>query len=65
MFSPQKKVYLGDSVYAEFDGEYISIFTDNGYGPEKLIFLEAAVFQSLLEYGEKAWPGIVKFTQEK
>lgn len=64
MFSPQKKIYLGDSVYAEFDGLYISIFTDNGLGAKNLIMLESAVFQELIKYGEKAWPGIVKFTQE-
>lgn len=35
-----KRVYLGDSVYAEFDGYHIVLTTDNGYGASNTIALE-------------------------
>jgi hypothetical protein len=47
------KAYIGDSIYADFDGNQIRMYTDNGYGPENVIFLETEIFQSLRDYGEK------------
>ncbi len=44
------KTYLGDSVYADFDGEHIILTTENGFGPSNIIYLEEEVFQSLLTY---------------
>ena len=41
------KAYLGDSVYAEFDGYGITLTTDNGYGPSNAIYLEPAVVEAL------------------
>lgn len=45
------KTYLGDSVYAQFDGERIWIITENGlgYAPNK-ICLEPEVLESLDRY---------------
>lgn len=37
------KVYLGDSVYAEFDVQIrgdVQLTTENGYGPSNTIYLE-------------------------
>jgi len=33
-----KKVYLGDSVYAELEDGMIKLTTENGYGPSNTIF---------------------------
>lgn len=41
------KTYLGDSVYADFDGYHIILTTENGQGPENEIFLELEGFEAL------------------
>lgn len=43
------KVYLGDSVYAEFDGYGIWLTTNNGHpdDPRNKIYLEPVVLNSL------------------
>ena len=41
------KEYLGDSVYAEFDGFGIVLTTNNGYGPSNTIVLEPEVLAAL------------------
>lgn len=48
------KIYLGDSVYAEYDPEahMMRIYTDNGYGPHNEIFLEPAVRIALAQWLE-------------
>ena len=49
------RVYLGDSVYAEYDGYHIILTTNNGYldDPRNRIALEPAVFANLLGYKQK------------
>jgi len=47
-----KKVYLGDSVYAQYYGEYIILTTENGYGPTNTIYLEPDVYDNLVAYVE-------------
>lgn len=49
-FNFMDKEYLGDSVYAEFDGYHIVLTTENGIGPTNTIALEPAVIQALLEF---------------
>lgn len=49
MESPQ---YLGDSVYAQFDGYHITLTTNNGFGPSNTIHLEDAVFLALERYAK-------------
>jgi len=44
------KQYLGDSVYADFDGYGITLTTDNGYGPSNTIYLEPRVLAALEDY---------------
>lgn len=45
--------YLGDSVYADFDGYAITLTTDNGYGATNTIYLEPAVLEALDRYRKR------------
>lgn len=45
------KKYLGDGVYANFDGYHITLTTENGYGTSNRIYLDPSVFRELHEYG--------------
>lgn len=58
MIDPDKQ-YLGDSVYAQFDGYHIILTTENGYpdDPHNRIALESQVLSALNQY--------VKFIKEK
>jgi hypothetical protein len=47
------KVYLGDGVYAIYDGFHILLYTDEGYGPTNQIALEDSVFYALLDFAKK------------
>jgi len=48
------KVYLGDSVYADYDGYMICLTTENGMlGPSNTIYLEPDVLESLILYASK------------
>jgi len=47
------KEYLGDSVYAEFDGANITLTTDNGYGPSNTIVLEPFVLAALNRFEKR------------
>lgn len=45
------KNYMGDSVYADFDGHDIILTTENGTGaPSNEIVIEPEVFQAIQEY---------------
>ena len=44
------KVYLGDSVYAEIQDGMIKLTAENGVGPSNTIFLEAPVYDCLVEW---------------
>jgi len=47
------KIYLGDSVYADFDGERITLTTENGYGPSNTIVLEPEGYHALLRWVDR------------
>lgn len=49
------KVYLGDSVYAEYDGYHIILTTENGMpgDPSNTIALEPPVLDALQRYKEQ------------
>lgn len=51
------KIYLGDSVYAEFDGYHIILTTENGYpdDPSNRIALEPSVLHALNHYAERIY----------
>jgi len=46
----QIKEYLGDSVYAEWDGLGVILTTENGMGPSNRIVLEPEVLAELDSY---------------
>lgn len=52
-----EKVYLGDSVYAEFDtvitGD-VTLTTENGYGPTNTIYLEPQVIDAMMKLRQRA-----------
>jgi hypothetical protein len=47
--------YLGDSVYADFDGYHIVLTTNNGYAddPRNRICLDPEVYANLTRFAEK------------
>jgi hypothetical protein len=47
------KSYLGDSVYADFDGWQVKLTTENGDGADNVIYLEPAVVEAFLQYIER------------
>ena len=53
------KQYIGDSVYANFDGGVLEITTENGLptDPSNTIILEREVFESLVKYVERIYSG--------
>ena len=50
--SKRTKDYLGDSVYADFDGR-VTLTTENGFGPSNTIVLEPEVIEALFRYIER------------
>lgn len=50
MSTPTEKHYLGDGVYASFDGYQIKLETERGYNDVHVIYLEPAVFNALTRY---------------
>lgn len=58
-----KKVYLGDAVYAQFDGFHIILSTEDGYRETNTVSLEAEVIESLLKFIETSYK--VKINVEK
>lgn len=45
--------YLGDSVYADFDGHGIILTTENGIEASNTIVLEPSVLQAFARYQER------------
>ena len=43
-------MYLGDGVYAVFDGYHIVLTKENGYSDINKIFLEGDVMKQLIDY---------------
>ena len=48
-----EKEYLGDSVYAQFNGRTLILTTENGEGPSNAIWLAPKVLKNLANYVEK------------
>lgn len=51
--SQEQETYLGDGVYASFDGYMIRVWTMREQ--EHFIYLEPAVYLALRAYGAKIW----------
>lgn len=49
------KRYLGDGVYADFDGYALVLTTENGIDAQNTIVIEASVMESLLRYAATIW----------
>lgn len=54
-----EQTYLGDGVYANFDGYHVVLTTGPSNNP---IFLDQAVWQALVDYGKRAFGSPVKET---
>lgn len=48
--SDKHRSYLGDAVYAEFDGYHVVLTTEDGYRATNRIYLEPQVLQALDRY---------------
>ncbi len=48
----ERKNYLGDAVYAKFDGYALTLTTEDGVSTSNTIVLEPEVYQSLLKFVE-------------
>lgn len=47
------KTYLGDSVYADFDGYTIRLFLNNGGQDKSIIYLEPEVVDAFINFKER------------
>jgi hypothetical protein len=45
--------YLGDGLYADFDGWQIELFASNGISKTNRVFLEPVVLRNFLAYAER------------
>jgi len=60
------KQYLGDSVYAEFDGDGIVLTTENGFGgPSNKIYLEPEILANLNLFVDKCYEFAVQRADKK
>ncbi len=50
-----KQQYVGDGVYAGFDGHYIWLWLDDGIAKSKPIALEDDVYNSLIDFAAQCW----------
>lgn len=55
-----KKVYLGDGVYAQCDGYYIELTTEDGVSVLQRIYLNPDVYQALILYHDSLGTDSVK-----
>jgi len=56
-----KKIYIGDSVYAAFDGSGITLTTENGMGATNSIYIEPNVFQNLVNFADDIKAGTIEY----
>lgn len=47
--------YLGDGLYASFDGYYIVLTANLGSAQEKTVYLEPGAWPALARFAEKVW----------
>lgn len=53
--APVKPEYLGDGVYASFDGYMVGL-TTGSHDAGVQVYLEPSVFEALTRYAERCWP---------
>jgi len=49
--------YLGDGLFAHFDGRQVELYASNGVSKTNRVFLEPAVLKSFLEYVKRLREG--------
>lgn len=49
----EKKIYLGDGAYAEFDGQGINVTAENGREVLDTVYLDPLAFKTLLEFAKE------------
>jgi len=49
---PKKPEYLGDGLYAEYDGWQVRLFASNGETTTNEVFLDPAVLRAFIHYVE-------------
>lgn len=47
--------YLGDGLYAKFDGWQIELLANNPDDPSDTVYLEQDVYQALVEYANRVF----------
>lgn len=47
--------YIGDGIYASFDGYQVEVHTSNGIGVSTPIYFDSTAAQSLIDYFKKVW----------
>jgi len=55
---PEKRRYIGDGVYADFDGYSIILTVENGVQIAETIYLEPDVYNALTQYVEHLMPTV-------
>jgi hypothetical protein len=50
---PDKNMYLGDGLYADFDGFHILLKANSPANPTDTVYLEPAVFAALMGYAKR------------
>lgn len=56
--SPKPSVepeYMGDGLYATFDGYQIELYASNGVARLATVYLDPYVYQAVRAYGAKIW----------
>jgi hypothetical protein len=50
MSEHHRKTYLGDGLYASFDGYQIVVTAENGISIQNTVYLDSSVFAALVRY---------------
>ena len=50
-----RKQYLGDGVYADFDGYALVLTTENGIDTQNTIVIEPTIMEALLRFATTIW----------
>lgn len=57
--SPWKRTYLGDGLYAEYDGYQFMLAANNGISDTDVVYLDPSVLAALMSYVQECGFGLV------